>query len=92
MPDQDKIKSLAQQYFEKIRTIREHIHAHPELSFKEYKTSEYIQKHLKDAGVPFTSGHVERGLLHLLKEKILVKKQSFCVPIWMLCLLRRRTK
>ena len=69
MLNQDKIKTLAKNYFEKIRLVREHIHANPELSFKEYKTSEFIQKHLKDAGIPFTSGHVGTGIIALIKGK-----------------------
>ena len=44
---QNNIKSLAENYFEDTIEIRRHLHAHPELSFKEYKTSEYIQKNLQ---------------------------------------------
>ncbi|MFK8036934.1 MAG: M20 family metallopeptidase [Crocinitomicaceae bacterium] len=33
--------------------IRQHLHQYPELSFKEFKTSTYIQKTLKDWGIEF---------------------------------------
>lgn len=41
--------------FETMRKHREYFHANPELSFKEYKTSEYIRARLKEIGVPHYS-------------------------------------
>ena len=32
---------------------RRWFHQHPELGFEEYETSDYIAKHLKEAGIPF---------------------------------------
>ena len=49
----DKIKKLSEKYFEEIKSIRHHLHANPELSFEEYKTSMFIQEQLKAMGIPF---------------------------------------
>ncbi|MBL7917825.1 MAG: hydrolase, partial [Bacteroidia bacterium] len=38
-----EIKSKTERLFQEILTIRRHIHQNPELSFKEYNTSAYIQ-------------------------------------------------
>ena len=49
----NKIKSLSESYFKDTVEIRRHLHAFPELSFKEFKTSDYIQQKLLDYGIPF---------------------------------------
>src|SRR5829696_1228579 len=50
---QQKIKSLAKQYKEEFIGIRQHLHAHPELSYLEFETSKYIQRKLNDYKIPF---------------------------------------
>lgn len=47
----EQIKSLAKENLDKIIEIRRHLHAHPELSFKEIHTAEYIEKVLKQMGL-----------------------------------------
>ena len=49
----DQIKSLAKQYAPEFITIRRHLHAHPELSYQEFETSQFIQGKLKEFGIPF---------------------------------------
>ena len=66
---QDKIKTLAGNYFEEILAIRRHLHSHPELSFKEFKTSEFIQAKLTAAGISFTTGHAGTGIVALIEGK-----------------------
>lgn len=51
---QETIKSLASTYFEEYRSIRHHLHAHPELSFQEFETSKFVQNELKKLGIPYT--------------------------------------
>jgi len=46
-----------------VITIRRHFHKNPELSFQEYKTSEYIQGILQQEGIPFKAGYAETGVL-----------------------------
>jgi amidohydrolase len=48
-----KIKSLSATYKEEFIQIRRHIHANPELSYKEFNTSIFIQEKLTIWGIPF---------------------------------------
>jgi amidohydrolase len=75
---QNKIKSLAENFYEDTVEIRRHLHAYPELSFKEYKTSEYIQQKLSAYGIPFKSGLVETGVVALIKGK---NPNSKCIAL-----------
>ncbi len=83
----NKIKALSKQYFIKVLEIRRHLHQHPELSFKEFKTSEYIQQQLTAAGISFTTGHVETGIIALIpgknpkKRTILLRADMDALPI-----------
>ena len=49
----DTIKSLAKQYHEEFVGIRRHLHAHPELSYKEFETSKFIQAKLAEWNIPY---------------------------------------
>src|ERR1035437_5002815 len=40
-----------------------HLHAHPELSFHEFETANFIQTELKEAGIPFRAGIGGTGIL-----------------------------
>ena len=75
---QNKIKSLAEIFFKDTVQIRQHLHAYPELSFKEYKTSKYIQQKLTAYGIPFVSGLVETGIVGLIKGK---NPNSKCIAL-----------
>lgn len=62
-----KIKALAKEYNDEIIQIRRHIHQHPELSFKEFETSKFIQKQLTSWGVEFDTGYVNTGIIAFVK-------------------------
>ncbi len=49
----EKIKTLAGNYLTEFITIRRHLHAHPELSYKEFETSKFVQDKLTEWGIPF---------------------------------------
>jgi amidohydrolase len=49
----NKIKELASEYQKEFIAIRHHLHAHPELSFYEFKTSEYIQQKLAEWNINY---------------------------------------
>jgi amidohydrolase len=51
----EKIQRLASATFEQVVGFRRHIHANPELSFKEFQTSAYIQEQLASWGIPFSN-------------------------------------
>jgi amidohydrolase len=50
----EKIQQLAKQYADEFIAVRHHIHANPELSYKEFETSKFIQQKLQGWGIPFT--------------------------------------
>ena len=64
-----KIKALAKEYNDEVIQIRRHIHQHPELSFKEFETSKFIQKQLTSWGVEFDTGYVNTGIIAFVKGK-----------------------
>jgi len=49
----EKIKELSQQYSQEFIKVRHHLHAHPELSYKEFETSAFVQSKLKEFGIDF---------------------------------------
>lgn len=83
----NKIKTLAKKNFAKVLEIRRHLHQHPELSFKEFETSKFIQKQLSEDGISFTTGYVETGIVALIKGKnpdkktILLRADMDALPI-----------
>ena len=49
----ESIQRLSRQYANEFIGIRHHLHANPELSFKEFETSAFVQQKLRDWGIPF---------------------------------------
>ncbi len=49
-----KIKNLAAAYKAEFIAVRRHIHSNPELSYKEFETSKFIQSKLAEWNIPFT--------------------------------------
>ena len=49
----ESIQQLANKYASEFIDIRHHLHAHPELSYKEFETAAFVQQKLKDWGIPF---------------------------------------
>ena len=62
----DQIQQLAADIFGEVVALRQHLHANPELSFKEFETSAFIQKKLSTWGIPFTV-MANTGVVGLLK-------------------------
>ena len=67
-PLQKQIKDLAKQYADEFIEVRHHLHTHPELSYKEFETSAYIQKRLTALDIPFEI-KAATGVIGLLKGK-----------------------
>ena len=65
---QEKIKSLAATYKDEFISIRRQIHANPELSYKEFETSAFIQNKLTEWGIPFDV-KATTGVVGLVKGK-----------------------
>ncbi|MBE9492243.1 MAG: amidohydrolase [Bacteroidetes bacterium] len=64
-----KIKELAKEYFQDIVAVRREIHAIPELSFEEFKTSEYLSSKLRAYNIPFKKGIAKTGIVGLIEGK-----------------------
>src|SRR5664279_5481653 len=64
----EKIRQLAKQYAPETIEIRRHLHAHPELSYKEFQTSAFVQEKLKGLGIPFEI-KATTGVVGLIKGK-----------------------
>jgi len=62
----DQIQQLAAGIFEEVVSLRQHLHANPELSFKEFETSAFIQQKLTSWNIPFTV-MANTGVVGLLK-------------------------
>lgn len=80
-----EIKALANQYTPQVIEYRRHIHAHPELSFEEEKTSAYIASILANVGIQHTKGIGGHGLVGLInghKSKIIALRADMdALPI-----------
>jgi amidohydrolase len=64
-----EIQQLSNNLFPEIRTIRRHLHMHPELSFQEVQTGKFIAEKLKDWGIPHRYGVAENGVVGLIEGK-----------------------
>ena len=70
----DKIKALADKYYEEVVNHRKHLHSNPELSFQEYNTSKYIKDFLKKNNIEYTDGYVKTGIVAHIEGKNPEKK------------------
>ncbi|NNE26503.1 MAG: amidohydrolase [Saprospiraceae bacterium] len=64
---QRKIKRLVKKSASDVLQIRRHIHAHPELSYKEKNTNAYIRTWLDEAGIKYKSGYCKYGIVAEVK-------------------------
>ena len=64
-----KIKSLSESYFSDIQAIRHHLHSHPELSFQEFETADFIEAELRKMGITDFERKAETGITFMLKGR-----------------------
>ncbi|MGF7232141.1 M20 metallopeptidase family protein [Arachidicoccus sp.] len=64
----EKIKALAAKYKDEFIQVRHHLHAHPELSYQEFKTSKFVQSKLAEWRIPF-SIKATTGVVGLIEGK-----------------------
>ena len=65
----EKILELSDLFFDEIVSIRRYMHMHPELSFQEFETSNYIKSILKSWDINFLDGYANTGILVNLAGK-----------------------
>lgn len=63
-----KLISLVKENMPSLIEIRRYLHAHPELSFQEHKTAEFIKNKLDEFGIE-NSSIVETGVMGIIKGK-----------------------
>ena len=84
---QNEINRLSKQFQDETVTTRRHIHQWPELSYKEFSTSDYIRKKLKETGIEDIKTVVGTGVLAHLKgkkegsAKIILRAELDALPI-----------
>jgi amidohydrolase len=61
-----EIKNLAAKNFDLVKSIRRHIHAHPELSFVEYNTQAYIIEKLNEIGITNIEKKANTGVVAII--------------------------
>lgn len=64
----EKIKELAAKYSNEFINVRHHLHAHPELSFKEFETSKFVQQKLDEWNIKYQV-MATTGVVGIIKGK-----------------------
>ncbi len=68
------IKQKVSELFRELIEWREHIHANPELSFKEFNTAKFVSQKLDEMNIPYKSGVAGTGIVALIEGKHPSKK------------------
>lgn len=63
------VRSLMEKYKEELVEIRRDLHMNPELSFKEYRTTEKIKEILEKCNIEIVNIDIETGVIGLLRGK-----------------------
>lgn len=74
----DIIRKRAEELLPWARDIRRHIHAHPELSFKEHNTAAYVHAQLEAIGITDRKDIASTGILALIKGR---NPETKCVAL-----------
>lgn len=69
MKNTDKIKKLSESLSSELIAIRRYLHMNPELSMKEKNTSDFIASKLDEAGIYYTQGIAEHGIVAIIEGK-----------------------
>jgi amidohydrolase len=65
---QQQIKDLARKYSDEFIEVRQHLHAHPELSYQEKETSRFVRSKLDAYGIAYEV-KADTGILGIIKGK-----------------------
>lgn len=74
----NRIREKTAAYFPEIQAIRHHIHAHPELSFKEFETAKFVSDRLTEFGITHQTGVAGTGIVALIEGK---NPQQRCIAL-----------
>jgi amidohydrolase len=83
----DQIKEQATSIYDTVLQYRRHLHAHPELSFQEFKTSAFVKERLDHLGIPWQSV-AETGVVAFIKgegsfsnKEVMLRADMDALPI-----------
>ena len=77
---QQHIRAAADRLYEKVKGYREHLHAHPELSYQEYNTMHFVSEALSSLGIEHKTGVGETGIVAIIRGNHHSTEQS-CVAL-----------
>lgn len=83
----DQIWEEARGVYDEAVAVRRRLHKHPELSFKEYDTTQYLKSLLQDAGIELLDNPLETGLAARIrgekpgKQRVLLKADIDALPL-----------
>ncbi len=63
----NRIHELSTSLFQDVKRIREHIHAHPELSYEEFETMEFVSKELDKIGIEHQTNVGKTGIVAMIR-------------------------
>ncbi len=63
----DDVHAAAQSLYPTVKEWREHLHAHPELSFQEKETAAFVAHRLTELGIPHTTGIGGYGVVGMIE-------------------------
>ncbi len=76
----EHIRSSAKALYTKVKGYREHIHAHPELSYEEHETMQFVSSVLTQLGIPHSTGVGGTGIVAIIRGTHHTEGQS-CVAL-----------
>ncbi len=62
------LRSKVAAIFSKIKGYREYLHQHPELSYQEYATMEFVSQKLAEIGIPHEKGVAGTGVIGIIRS------------------------
>ena len=68
-PIKQRVQELAESYFQDTVETRRFLHQHPELSFEEYNTSDFVKRTLDDLQIPYET-MANTGVVALIKGNL----------------------
>lgn len=74
------IRKRSADLWPKVRAYREHLHAHPELSYQEFETMKYVSTVLTSIGIPHESGIGGTGVVGIIRGDHHTEEQA-CVGL-----------
>lgn len=68
IPTKEVLEFTVEKYLPQIKGIRQYIHSHPELSYKEFKTADFIREKLKNLGLELLPPFLETDAVAFLNK------------------------